>query len=141
LEVFCVAQAAYNKKVKESAIAGGAGAYTLIGGINSASLSQGGEVLDDTAFMDTPDGLKSRLRGLNDCSLSITADYNSADAGQTAIYNAWLNRSEIWFQYLPNGTNGFRFRGVVESFELSGEVAGKEQLSVSIQGDGGLAAV
>jgi hypothetical protein len=136
-----VSQAAYNKKVKESAIAGGAGAYTTIGGVNSANLSLGGEMLDDTAFSDAPDGFRSRIQGLNDCSMTITADYNSADPGQTAIYNAWLNRSEIWFQYLPNGVAGFKFRGVVESFELSGEVAGKEQLSVTIQGDGGLAIV
>ncbi len=136
-----MAQAAYNKQVKESTVAGGAGEYTIIGGVTDATFRMGGVVLDDTAFEASPSGFQSRFLGLHDCSLTFTADYNSADTGQTAVYNAWLNRSEIWFQYLPNGTAGFKFRGVVESYELSGDVAGKEVLSVSIQGDGGNAAV
>lgn len=136
-----MAQAAYNKLIKVSTTAGGAGAYTAIGGVTDSSFTMGGEVLDDTAFESGHSGFISRFLGLHDCSLSITADYNAADAQQTAIYNAWLNRSEIWFQYLPNGVTGFKFRGVVESFELSGDVSGKEQLTISIQGDGGNAAV
>lgn len=133
-------QAAYPKLIKYSTTAGGAGAYSVIDGINTASLTEGGTVLEDTVFETGHSGYMSRLLGLNDVGMSLSGDY-STGAAQIAIRYAKRNRTEIWFQYLPNGTAGIKFRGVVESMEQNGEVNGKEQQSFTIAGDGGLAEV
>jgi len=116
--------------------------YYTVAGVNDASLSRGGEVLDDTAFMDNPDGFRSRLIGLRDWSINASGDYDGTDTnGQVAILSAWENGTALYVQYLPDGTSGVKGQCVVESFEQNGDVAGKEQMSFVLQADGALSAV
>lgn len=134
------AQAAYAKLCRYSTVSTGDSGWATFPGINTASMSLGGEILDDTAFStEAGNDFRSRMRGLNDFSFNFTADWSTA-AGSTQLYDAWKDRNTFWFDYRPNGTAGYKGRVVVESLELSGEVAGKEQITVTLQGDGGFAA-
>jgi len=115
--------------------------WHTVSGVNDASISRGGEVLDDTAFEESHDGFRSRLVGLRDWSVNASGDYDGTDTnGQGAILSAWENGTALHVQYLPNGTNGVEGQCVVESFEQSGDVAGKEQMSFVLQADGALSA-
>jgi hypothetical protein len=132
------AQLAYNKLVKYSTTSGGAGAYTAIGGVTSAGFTIGGEVVDDNCFVASHDGYKSRMQGIADMTLDLTMQYSSSsDAGQAAIIYAKSNRTEIWFQYLHNGTAGWKFRGTPGDIKFDGGPNDVEGLSVTIEGDGG----
>lgn len=107
----------------------------------SASLNQGGDVLDDTE-MATNAGYRSRLYGLRDWSISMSCRWTAGQAALTAIRNAWLNRTTLTVQYLPDGTtaNGFEGTVVVENFNMSGDVGGQEMVDISLQADGALGA-
>jgi len=132
-------QAAWQKVVKYSTESS-TGTFAIIDGINDASISESGEVLDDTVFESTHSGYTSRALGLNDISMSLSGDY-STSAGQLAVRYAKRNRTDIWFQYLPNGTNGIQFKGVVATADMSGAIRDKEQISFDIQGDGSVSDV
>jgi predicted secreted protein len=107
---------------------------------SSASLSRGGDLLDDTQLGQS-DAYRSRIAGLRDASIQASGDYDPADAAITALEDAWASGTAVTAKYLPNGTNGMSGSFLVESFECSGEVAGKEQFSVTLQIDGPLSAV
>lgn len=107
----------------------------------TAALNQGGDLLDDTNMATSPT-YRSRIYGLRDWSVTITLTYDTANAVQTVIRNAWLNRTELEVQYLPDGTVGNGFQGVVlvESFNASGDVAALETVDVTLQANGAIAA-
>ena len=133
-----MAQAAYTKLIKVST---DGNTWYTVSGVNDASISRGGEVLDDTAFEESHDGFRSRLIGLRDWSINASGDYDGSDTnGQLVILSAWENGTALYVQYLPDGTNGVKGQCVVESFEQSGDVAGKEQMSFVLQADGALSA-
>lgn len=137
-----MAQAGYEKKVA-IAVNGSPLDFTDIPGI-SANLNHGGDVLDDTNFADiSATGMRSRLLGLRDWSVSGTLLYDTAAAGVvTTLRNAWLNRTELVVRYLPDGTlaNGFAGPCVVETFNMSGDVGGLEQVELSLLAAGDLVA-
>ncbi len=97
----------------------------------SASLDAGGDVLDDTTFMSG--GNRSRIYGIRDWSLSLTLQYDTTDDAFITIRDAWMNREEVSFRYLPDGTNGLAGDGVVETFNMSGGVDDLETVDVTIQ--------
>lgn len=105
-------------------------AYNPIPG-NTASLNFGGELLDDTNFTST--GWRSRVRGLKDYSVPVTAIYSSTDSALAAIRSALLNDTALDIQYLPNGTAGFSGRVRVGSFTMSGDVGGLESVDIDMQ--------
>ena len=101
---------------------------------NSASFDFGGELLDDTDFTST--GYRSRLRGLKDYSLSITAFYGSTDTALENMKSALIAGTALKFQYLPDGSKGFVGEAFVESFNNSGDVGGIETVEISLQSNG-----
>ena len=107
---------------------------------DSASLNQGGDVLDDTDLA-TNAGFRSRLVGLHDWSISAEGNLVASDPALAQIRDAWLNRTVLYVQYLPDATlpNGFQGQVVVENFNLAGDVSGKETVSISLQAVGALA--
>jgi len=133
-----MAQAAYSKKVKVGT--SGSGPWNDVPA-TTATLNQGGDILDDTDLA-TNAGFRSRILGLHDWSVSITANWDASDAALIAIRDAWLNRTELYVQYLPDGqtANGFQGAVVVENFNLSGDVGGLETVEISLQADGALSA-
>ncbi|MDD5229915.1 MAG: hypothetical protein PHC43_01145 [Candidatus Marinimicrobia bacterium] len=130
-----MATTSYTKLIRYSTAE--SGTYVTIDGLNDATLSMTGDILDDTVFSTGASGFKSRLQALLDSNISLSGDY-STTAGQLALYNAWVGRYPLWIQYLPTGStsgNGFQTSYVVESFEIAGAVADKNTISVSLQAD------
>lgn len=128
-----MAQAAYLKTVQIKTT--GSTAYTALPA-NTASISLGGDVLDDTDFTST--GFRSRILGLRDWSVSGTINYDDTSTVVATIRSAWLNRTTLDVQYLPNGTNGFAGQVVVESLDMSGDVGSLETADFSLQAKGAL---
>lgn len=128
-----------NFRIKVSPTAGGAGVYTAVADIKSASMSRDGAQLDITSFSDSD---IKRILGLRDTSYDISGFYNSADTnGQNVIDSAATNGTELWVQFLPNGTAGWKQQVVVNKFAVSSSVSGTNDLSISLQGNGAVAVV
>ncbi len=109
----------------------------------SANLNHGGDVLDDTNMADvSASGMRSRLLGLRDWSISVTMLYDTSEVSVTTLRNGWLNRTQLWVNYLPDGTtaNGFGGPVVVETFNMSGDVGGLEQVELTLVAAGDLGA-
>lgn len=123
--------------VKVSTVAGGAGAYNTVDEIGEVSMSHSGGTLDTTKFNND---YMARIYGLKDVSFSISGTWDSADTnGQVAIRNAWLNETELWFQYLPDGSAGFKAQVVVSSCEIKSSVGGRCEFSATLDLAGGVA--
>lgn len=135
-----MATAAYAKKVQVAAV--GASTWTDVP-CTSPSLEVSGEVLE-TTDLATNAGYRTRILGLTDWSISCDSNYTTADAALKLIRDALTNRTPIQVRYLPKGTTalaeGFVGQCVVESYNLTGEVGGLETASISLQGNGALAA-
>lgn len=128
-------QGAWQKKVKVSS--DGTQWYDLPA--TTASLNLGGDVLDDTD-MATNAGYRSRIYGLKDWSVSATSNWAPSNQGFTIVRDAWMNRTTIHAQYLPDGTttNGLEGQVLVETFNMSGDVGGLETVEISLQAAGPL---
>lgn len=136
-----MSQAAYAKKVEVKNDADSAGTYVEAPS-NTASLNEGGDVLDDTE-MSLSHAFRTRIYGLRDWSVSMTLELvQGSDSAFKLLRDAWLNQNLVTVRYLPDGTtsNGFEGTAVVESINLSGDVGGKETVEVTLQGDGQLSA-
>lgn len=135
--------AAYNKKIQISV---DSGSTWLELPATTASLEIGGEILDDTTLAEDT-GYRKRIYGLLDWSISFDANWRDADTGLVALKDAKLARTTpVLARYLPIGdadpaglAAGFQGTVVIESLGLSGDVAGLETSSISLQGDGALA--
>lgn len=104
-------------------------AYSSLPG-SAASFDFGGEMLDDTDFTST--GWRSRVRGLKDYSISLTAFYGSTNAALEIVKDAVISGATLDFRYLPNGTNGFGGQVICETYNLSGDVGGLETVEISM---------
>lgn len=135
------AQAAYGKRVQVSA--NGTSNWFDVPS-EGPSLSLGGDLIDDTVIGG--DGWRSRIYGLRDWSVNCDCNYIPGNAATEAIRTAFMNRSALHVRYLPNGllANGTPAPGgvkgavVVENFNLSGDVGGKEESGITLQGNGAL---
>ena len=122
-----MAELGYNKIVGVKTTSGTT--YAHIRG-SAASFDFGGEMLDDTDFTST--GFRSRVRGLKDYSISITAFYGSTQEAIEIVKDAVISGVTLDFQYLPNGTQGFTGQVIVETYNLSGDVGGLETVEISM---------
>lgn len=102
---------------------------------NSASLNIGTDLFDDTNFANNA-GYRTRVYTLADTSASIEGFWVESGAAQVILRNAQINRTTVFFKYLPTGVagEGLKIEMLVESFNQSGDVGGVEGLSVSLQG-------
>lgn len=120
--------------VKVSVTAGGAGSYTAVDEIGSCKMAWKGGSGDISDFGST---WKSYLQTLKDATYSLEGTWDSADTnGQVAIQSAFLNDIELWVQYLPNGTAGWKQQVICTGFDLSEEVDGVCKVSITLQGTG-----
>lgn len=131
-----MSQAAYEKKVQLKTTTGGG--FSVLPGL-SAEMALTGDVLDDTDFNTT--GIRSRLLGLREWTITVNMNFESTNAAFAIARNAWLNRTKLDIQYLPNGTVGFQGQGFVETFSHSGDVGGLETVDLSIVSAGTLSTV
>jgi predicted secreted protein len=105
------------------------GAGTVIGGVDNTTLRQLCNLLDISAFGDS---YHSRIAGLKDSSVSLSGNYDPADAGQLKI-NAG---DTVWVQVLPNGTAGKKIEMLVEEFSQQASADGKQTFNATLQGNG-----
>lgn len=134
-----MALAGKSLKVRVSTTAGGAGTYTDVAELNSASMSQSGTNFDVSAFADT---FIKRLQGLKDASYQISGFWVPTDTnGQVALRNAWLNDTTLWVQFLPNGTAGFKQEVKVSQIDFNASVDGAVEFSATLEGTGAIVAV
>lgn len=79
--------------------------WTAVGGVKSCSLDQAYAELDTTPLGGTGD--KKRILGLLDKPVSLSVDYDEADAGQVILRAS--ARTGYFIKILPDGTNGISF--------------------------------
>ena len=106
------------------------------------SMSFGADQLDDTNMKDNVGGWRSFVLGLEQWSINGTIVAQPGDANIALIRNSMLNRSDLWVQYLPNGTanlgDGFQGLVRVSTFDDSGSVDDLQMISFTLQGSGEL---
>lgn len=124
----------YLKSTNVSPVAG-----DEIDGINSVKYSPSVNLLDITDFKDTS-GAKKKLAGLKDGTISLSGDFEPADAPQLLAMNS-LGSPSLWASchFNPSGavgTKGFQVEVLVASFELGAEVDGKVPFTCELQFNG-----
>jgi len=110
------------------------------GSLNNASLSLNGDILDTTSFEDGT--YKTKISGLRDWSVSVSGDLDPSSAQMQGLLAGYTGGSTVAVVLQPTGVTTCQFSGntLVESFEISGAVDGKVEVSVSLQGTGSLTA-
>lgn len=133
------ALAGKNFRTKVSPTAGGAGVYTAVAGINSATMTQNAETVDISQFSSS---YIERLQGLKDASYDLAGHFEAGDTnGQNAIRTAFTSDSTLWVQFLPDGSAGFKQEVKVASVEIGAEVNGKVGVTYKLVGTGAIATV
>lgn len=119
--------------LKVSTTAGGAGVYTTVAEIREATITIDGQNLD-VSFFGTSAWF-TRIQGRKDVNLTFSGYLVPGDtAGQNAVRDALLNDTELWAQYLWNGTAGFKFQARVASFASAADVDGIVGVSGTLEG-------
>lgn len=108
------------------------GSYTEVSGANSVDNSRSRETLDATDFSDAA---FTRVMGLKDVSFSISGNYQDADVAQGEIETALSDGSDLYVQFLVDGTNGYKAACKVESFDISSTPDGKVEFSAEFVGN------
>ncbi len=117
-----------------SSVAGGAGTYYTVLGIESLTWNIAGANVDDSEM-----GVDwvQRIQALKDCKVSASGGRRQADAtGQGAVLSALVNDTELWMKVLYDGTHGFKQQCVVAKFDTDGKVADKVTVAIDLEGTG-----
>ena len=133
-----MSNAAHLQKVEVST---NGSSYTEADGISKSSFKPVRDLLETTDFKDTS-GAKTRIAGLKDASIDVSGDLEMGDTnGLKAIIDACDAGSDLWFKLTFNvgggaGLVGITLKTLVESYEVSDEVAGKVEFSASAKANG-----
>src|SRR5260221_6352441 len=92
--------------VSVSSVAGGAGTYYPVLGVESFTLKiNGANVNDSEMGVDW----EQRIQALKDCKLRRSGGRRQGDTtGQGAILSALIRDTELWMKILYDGTNGWK---------------------------------
>lgn len=107
-------------------------------GVQSVSFSINSESIDISDF-DSANTVRTRQRtsGLLDASCTLTCFYDDTDTGQLGLQTDFLAQNgtkEV--EFMPDGTNGLEFDGIIESFEVTQDADGIAMMTVTIVADG-----
>jgi predicted secreted protein len=111
-----------------TAMEDGTGAKVL--GVNDSSYNQLCDLLEITQFGDDN---KNRIAGLKDTNVSLSGNYYPGDTeGQDEL----VSGDTVYIGVYPEGTgeDGKQVKAIVENFEISASVDGKQEFSASLQG-------
>jgi len=107
----------------------GAGSPTgsYIAGVDNSSFGKLCDMLEITAFGDT---YKKRMAGLKDTSFSISGNYYSGDTNGQAVL---IPGNTVMIGVYPSGPSvaGEQVNAIVESYEISSDVAGKQTFTAA----------
>jgi hypothetical protein len=115
-----------------------------VGEMNSFDLGIGAAALDITKFGDQD---IERIQGLRDTPWSIGGFYDPTDTtGQVVILNALLNATALYFKAIVNptgsaGTQGFSQQVVPTKFEIKGDPATVQTVTVTADSTGAITSV
>ena len=114
---------------------GGDGAK--VNGVDNATLNKLADILEITQFGDD---YKKRIVGLKDSNVSLSGNYDPADTNGQLVLEPG---DDVWVALFPQGTteNGTQVKMIVENFEQSAAVDGKQEFSSSLQGNGAPASI
>jgi len=108
--------------------------YTDIGGIKDYDLSYDGGTIDVTDFDSA--GWTELLAGIRSASISLTMNYDEADAGQDKIRTGNENGSILYWRIRPRGDGtGLQetiFQGIITGLSESGATDGAVECSVDV---------
>lgn len=119
--------------VKASSSAPSAG--DLVDGIKDITAKDSRTMLDTTDFLDSS-GAKTKLAGLLDASISLSGDYEQSDAPQALLRSSYTSGATVYITLLPDGTNGYTYPCIVESYDVKAGVDGLVEFSASLVGNG-----
>lgn len=108
-------------------------AWTVVEGLDNASMGLGGENIDITTFQAA---WAKRIQGIKDNTFTLSGNYEPSDPGQLMIRDALLNDTNLHIQFLPDGVAGFKQEVKVGSFEPAGQVRGKVEINIQLEGNG-----
>ena len=111
-----------------------------VDGIKSYELSVNGEMLDTTDFKDTT-GWHSRILGLQDLTVTVNGDYESADSPQALMRSTLGTGATSYIRILPDGSTGFKCAVKTQDYKITGEVNGIVQFSATFVATGAIATV
>ena len=112
---------------------------TAINGLNDAQIGFDGALIDASTFSDS--GWMKKIQGLKSGKLSLSGFHIASDTGQSALYTAWANGTNVSVTYLPDGTNGWTFDYKVASLNIGAAVAGEVSYSCELESDGAVSVV
>ena len=117
--------------------------WTAVGEMNSVEVAIGGTALDVTKFGDAD---VERILGLRDTPWTLGGFYDPTDAGQAIISTALLTNGPLYLQvqFNPAGTSGqkgFSQAVVCTKFDIKGDPANAQTLSISCDSTGAITQV
>lgn len=110
------AQAGIDSTIEASTDDGSGDAYEDIGGADTVSFPRSRVELDATSFSD--DAFK-RIVGIKDTSMTISGKYDNSDTGQSKLDAALESGDDLYLQFKPDGTNGYKAAFKIQSFDIS----------------------
>lgn len=126
-------------RVKVSPTAGGAGSYTTVAGIESATFDRDGTNVDVTTLTDAD---IVRIQAIKDAKFTLQGNYEGGDTnGQVAIMAAYDADSTLWVQFLPDGSTGWKKEVKVGKISIVGSTKDKQAISIDLEGTGATATV
>ena len=122
-------------RISATEMANGA-AGAKINGVDNSTFNRLCEILEITQFGNTH---KNRIGGLKDSNVSLSGNFDPADAGQLQLEPGDF----VWIAVFPQGTTaaGRQIKMIVENFEQGASVEGKQTFSSSLQGVAAPAAI
>lgn len=110
--------------------------WDQIENLNDGNMTIDGENVDVTAFCQE---FINRIQGLKDGTYSLSGFYAPNDTtGQMLIQGALLDDSDLYIQFLPDGTTGFEQEVKVDTFDVSAAVDGAVEVSIDLEGNGAI---
>jgi hypothetical protein len=97
----------------------------------STDMKPGGVKNDmlDRTYYGQGDRQKRRSAGLKDNSGTFKVDYLQSDARVQEIIAAGEGGTDFWIQVLYDGTNGWKAKGIIESYDVAPPINGKVEVT------------
>jgi len=118
----------------------GGATYSAVGEIRDVTLTLSLETIDVTSHDSA--GWKESIPGAGSWSASGEALYVAADAAQSAVYSALVDKQKVKFRFEPQAGSGkpkYEGDGIITSWEVSGPNTDAAAVSLEIEGTGALA--
>ena len=105
----------------------------VIDNMDSATLNEAVEIIEINGFGDES---KKRMAGIMDSDISLSGALNTTDAGQVQMRPG----SSLYIGYFIEGlqAEGIQIPVIVEKRERKADVGGKQELSLTLLGNGEL---